>query len=99
MTRHDDDSERFTWGERCRGVLELSIILGVIVWTLVFPSLVMLPVLAIAGGVLVALAVWDDVACRSAQAARVRRSSASARKSRDAGRGTSGRPPRGLTRV
>ena len=66
MTNHDHDADRFTMGERCRGVLELAIIVGIVVWTIMSSSLLMLPVLAAAAGLLVILAIWDDAACRRA---------------------------------
>jgi hypothetical protein len=67
MTQHDhDEPDRCTTGERCRGVLELSIIVGVITLVLSWPSLLMFPVLAAACGLLVMLAVWDDAARRRA---------------------------------
>ena len=65
MTHHDpDDSDTYTTGERCRGVLELAIIVGIVTLMLTWPSLLMLPVIAAAGGLLVVLAIWDDAACR-----------------------------------
>ena len=66
MTNHDHEADRFTTGERCRGLLELAIIGGIVVWTIMSSSLLMLPVLAAAGGLLVILAIWDDAACRPA---------------------------------
>jgi hypothetical protein len=66
MTQRDYDADRCTAGERCRGVLELAIIVGIVAWTLTSSSLLMLPVLAAAGGLLAVLAIWDDAACRRA---------------------------------
>ena len=67
MTYHDDhDPDPCTTGERCRGVLELAIICGIVILMITWPSLLMFPVLAAAGGLLVVLAIWDDVACRRA---------------------------------
>lgn len=66
MTGHEnEDRNRYSTKERCRGVLEMAILVGIIVWTIASPSLLMLPVLAAAGGLLVVLAIWED-ACRLA---------------------------------
>ena len=63
---NDDDPDPCTAAERCRGMLELAIIVGIVVLMLTWPSLLVLPVLAAAGGLLVVLAIWDDAACRRA---------------------------------
>ena len=47
-------------------MLELLIIVGIVVWMLASDSLLMLPALAVAGGLLAILAIWDDVAARRA---------------------------------
>ena len=81
MTQHDHDLDRCTAGERCRGMLELAMIIGIVAWTVTSPSLLMLPVLAAAGGLLAGLAIWDDMACRrgAAEAAAARRDAAPVR--------------------
>ena len=63
---NDDDPDPCTTAQRCRGMLELAIIVGIVVLMLTWPSLLVLPVLAAAGGLLVVLAIWDDAACRRA---------------------------------
>ena len=47
-------------------MLELLIIVGIVVWMLASDSVLMLPALAAAGGLLAILAFWDDVATRRA---------------------------------
>ena len=85
MTQRDHDSDSCTAGERCRGMLELALIVGIVAWTLTSPSLLMLPVLAAAGGLLAVLAIWDDAACRRAvhKGASAQQHTASARDFKD----------------
>jgi hypothetical protein len=67
MTRDYPSPRHCTGGERCRGIAEMVIIVGLFVCILLFPGVMLLPVVAAAGLLLVVLAVWDDAAARRAE--------------------------------
>ncbi len=89
---NDDDPDPCTTAERCRGMLELAIIVGIVILMLTWPTLLVLPVVAAAGGLLVVLAIWDDVACGRAdkKAAGTRPRAGSTRCGQDRLQGSSG---------
>jgi hypothetical protein len=67
MTHDFPDPRHCTRGERCRGIAELVIIVGTFTCLVLFPNVMLLPVVAAAGLLLVVLAVWDDDAARRAE--------------------------------